>query len=568
MHKIHWMRSLRFKFTGAFLVIIFMILAQMVVSSLLESRANDLMQRALESKDFEVFLRDRIIDHEEYVLKFVTALNTQGASVEASDHTACNLGKWYYEHKPEPRYAALFTAMEAPHIGLHEASHVMDDLINQGQVDEATQVFREALLPAMSEIKPILFEIAANETKYADALKQEAYNLQDLSTLVSMALRVTSLILAIVIALVLSNMMIKPLLHISSVMQVMGTGNLDTYVKLNRSDELGALGDAINYMIDKLATIILGIRDKSNLVSSNSEVINSSLQEVKIASDEITSTTVVIAQNSEQMAQRVMNVNASVTHMNELGSALDGIVQNTAKAIDVNLQSAKRGQQAVTQAVLSLGDVSKTVNFATEAIGKLIERSRQIGLMVKVIEDISAQTNLLALNASIESARAGEAGRGFAVVAEEIRKLAETSSNAATSIVSLIENIESETKVTVNSMEFNQNEVMAQVAVIKDADLALTQIVEQNEVSKELGGSLIEMSASLKTNMALIQEAVTVVNDAIQNIAASAEETTAATQEQNATITTVSEMNELMAQEVVQLNNMIQEFKTKERSHG
>lgn len=352
---------------------------------------------------------------------------------------------------------------------------------------------------------------------------------------------------------------------IVAVMDALGAGDLTAKVNANRSDELGQLGNSVDLMTDKMSDIINGIREKSNLVESSSGVINTALQEVKIASDEITSTTVVVAQNSEQMATKMTDVQHFTGSMKDLGMRLDDIVQTTTKAIDQSYTSAESGQVAVAKAISSLGSVSDTVNFAAEAIHKLLERSRQIGNMVKVIEDISAQTNLLALNASIESARAGEAGRGFAVVADEIRKLAETSSNAATSIVSLIENIESETKATVNSMQFNQSEVINQVAIIKEADQSLATIVRQTEVSKDMGVSLKEMSLTLKEGIVEIEKAMTIVNDAIQNIAASTEETTAATEEQNATITTVSDMNEQLTSEVVFLNNMIKEFKTKER---
>ena len=83
--------------------------------------------------------------------------------------------------------------------------------------------------------------------------------------------------------------------------------------------------------------------------------------------------------------------------------------------------------------------------------------------------------------AAIEAARAGDAGRGFAVVSNEIKKLAEGSAQAAADIVSLIEDIVSETKVTIQSMEFNEGEVKKQVSLITDVgaiirDMAATLV--------------------------------------------------------------------------------------------
>lgn len=140
---------------------------------------------------------------------------------------------------------------------------------------------------------------------------------------------------------------------------------------------------------------------------------------------------------------------------------------------------ARKGEEAINEAIMHLSDVTKTVSYATDSIQKLGKRSEEIGGIITVITGIAEQTNLLALNAAIEAARAGDQGKGFAVVASEVRQLAEQSSLAAGQITNLINDIQAETSVTVRTMESNLLAVEEQVTIINKGGSALKEIVEK-----------------------------------------------------------------------------------------
>jgi methyl-accepting chemotaxis protein len=152
--------------------------------------------------------------------------------------------------------------------------------------------------------------------------------------------------------------------------------------------------------------------------------------------------------------------------------------QGVAASAQQATRAADDGNAEVGRSVASMTGLAETVRTAAGRIQLLGERSDQIGVIVKVIEEIADQTNLLALNAAIEAARAGEQGRGFAVVADEVRKLAERTTKATKEISSTIHTIQEETKQAVTAMEASTQEAQEGVTLANKAGERLMEIVE------------------------------------------------------------------------------------------
>ena len=556
--------SLRVKFIFYFAIIISILLGDMIITYNLEEKYTSTVNETTESLEFTNFLSERIIDHEEYVMNTMLYMtgNTQESRVSA--HTECNLGKWYYSTTPDPAYEREFLAIDAAHEALHNASIEIKDLVESNQNDEAMEVFRNKMNPSFESVKSSLAAIADVEEQHVAGHKEEMNSIQIRMTTITIISRIIVIIASIVISIRLSNIILRPIYKVVQSMNHVSNKNLDTVVDHKSNDELGSLSDAVNETIGELTTIVSNIRKKVGTVENNSLAMKESLNQINIASDEITETSVLIAENTDIKSHEIRSIQKSTMELSDIGNKLNDVVNDTSLAIKDSFLASEDGQDSVIKAVEGLDEVSKTVDFAADAIEKLIDRSREIGDMVKLIDDIASQTNLLALNASIESARAGEAGKGFAVVADEIRKLSDSTTDVATQIISLIENIESETKATVNSMEFNQEQVTSQVEQIKEAENALNKIHEYNIITQNSSKTLEEISSILTQKTVSILSSIDEVTDSIQSDAASAEEVTAATEEQHATISTVNEMNNEFVEVIIELNNLIKEFQLKE----
>ncbi len=203
----------------------------------------------------------------------------------------------------------------------------------------------------------------------------------------------------------------------------------------------------------------------------------------------------------------------------------------TAVEAENNGKVAKEGGEVVAQTVNKMKDIATVVKQSAENIEKLGESSKQIGEIISVIDDIADQTNLLALNAAIEAARAGEQGRGFAVVADEVRKLAERTTEATKQIASMIKGIQSETQEAVNAMKKGNDEVNSGIALADKAGQALNQILESTQEVQMMISKIAVASEEQSSTSEEIAKNVNsishVTNDAtkrIQEIAKSSEE--------------------------------------------
>ncbi|MBE6067197.1 MAG: methyl-accepting chemotaxis protein [Clostridium lundense] len=370
-----------------------------------------------------------------------------------------------------------------------------------------------------------------------------------------------TLIIALLIAVIISRIITKPIKDISEGANAIAGGDLTHHVKVKTNDEIGNLAQIFNKMSDDLRVMI----DKITSTSSN---LGASSEELLSSAEETTASSKQVADTITQLASGASNQSTAVEETSTIMRELSSNTQRVAGNIDIVSESGIRAAGAANDGLVQVGDainkikqVQRVSVETVQAVIRLGEKSEEIDQIVEVIKSIAGQTNLLALNAAIEAARAGEHGKGFAVVAEEVRKLAEQSGESAKQIASLVEGIQLETKTTINIMERSNSEVNGGVEAVNVAGSSFDIIVKEiNTMVNEIQSVVIaakEMAKGSDKVVHLIES----ISLASEEIASNSEEVAAAAEEQTASMESVSRAAEDLTNLGAELQGLVSRFK-------
>lgn len=371
-----------------------------------------------------------------------------------------------------------------------------------------------------------------------------------------------AILLIVGISWFLQRQIINPINILSSNAQELADLNLNVKLLNPKSkDEIADLALAFSNMKDRLTETITIVAGSANQVANSSHSLAESSHQTSEASNQIALTMNEIAvgttTQSDQAEQIVSMMQKTIE---EVSSSLQKAEMTLTSAIESS-NIARKGEEAITEAIKHLSAVTQTVSYATDSIQKLGKRSEEIGGIITVITGIAEQTNLLALNAAIEAARAGDQGKGFAVVASEVRQLAEQSSMASGQITNLINDIQAETSVTVRTMESNLLAVEEQVTIINKGGTALKEIVEK-VVETEKGVEQMKTAFThVNDNSLGVQQAIQDISRIIEDSAAATEEIAATSEEQYATVAEITQNSDELATIADKLQNEVNKFK-------
>lgn len=371
------------------------------------------------------------------------------------------------------------------------------------------------------------------------------------------------IIMSLLLAYWIASKMSKDIKDLRDELNVLASsgGDLTKEIKSNSNDEIGELADATNKFVLNVRGIVKNVMQNAEHAASSSQQLSASAEEIEQSSSQIASTIQDVSDGAQKQ-----NELATMTHslveksMSDVKIGNDKVKQTLLNA-ETSTSSAEKGEQAINKAISQADKMKETVEFASNSVNTLGKHSEQINGIITIITNIAEQTNLLALNAAIEAARAGEDGKGFAVVAEEVRKLAEQSSESAGQITGLIKDIQAETSTTVQLMDDNLQAVETQVSLIRRGGESLESIVGQVKETESDARETKEIFERLQSNTKNVLEATREISSIIEESAAASEQVAAGAQEQAATVEEIAASSNALVKMSEHLHDEVRRFK-------
>jgi len=271
--------------------------------------------------------------------------------------------------------------------------------------------------------------------------------------------------LTTLIVISIEKMVINRLVSLQkSIESIESSHKLDATNHIDGGDEIAQVASAYFKMLSGFRELVEEVKQTVGTLQGSSEGLTElaslSSNNATNSSDRLTA----IATASQEMSTTVAEI---ARNANDASSA----VQQAER-------QAKDGDDVVADTITTINTLSQTMSNASDATQEVKSQTQAIGSVLEVINGIADQTNLLALNAAIEAARAGEQGRGFAVVADEVRTLAQRTSESTQEIKNTIVKLQSETGNAVSLIESSMNDVEKCVEQAEKAGGSLREITE------------------------------------------------------------------------------------------
>lgn len=282
------------------------------------------------------------------------------------------------------------------------------------------------------------------------------------------AITLFSIIVGMLIALLLSNRIVKPIHYLSNILSKVEKGDLTVRAEMAASNDIGKLGKQVNNVIDGQQKMVEQFKDTGSEISTLKQRVKTLVDQNRTTMEKISAT------KTADREGFVLDTESIISGVKTVTEQAQKAVGDSVRAVE----TAKLKEKTVEEAEIFISSVNETVRSVATSIENLESSSGRIGEITNTITQIASQTNLLALNAAIEANRAGEQGKGFAVVADEIRKLSNLSNNSAAEIKEQIKEIQASINTAVNKMNSGLLGVEDGAARINEVKKGIGEIIQ------------------------------------------------------------------------------------------
>src|SRR5213078_4698696 len=321
-------------------------------------------------------------------------------------------------------------------------------------------------------------------------------------------------------------------------------GDLTVQLQDEELDELGYLGASVNRTTGAIAGVVRQVQHQSQDLAAMAQQLAASAQELQAASQEISAAAERLTEGTSRQRQLIGH----------------GRAQEAERQIAGVAQQAQRHGQEIARASELLVTLVDHLDQVSRAAGTLEQGSREIGKLVDAITRIASQTDLLALNAAIEAARAGQHGLGFRVVADEVRKLAEQSSRSAEEVRARVRQTQEQITQVVAAMDEGRRTAQGVDAVSSAVRQALDAIFADLNATVQFATAFAGETEGQVRRMRDVVRQMEEVAGIADAAAQGAEQTSAATEQQIASLGELTTTSQHLSVAAARLTETMQRF--------
>ncbi|WP_010287069.1 methyl-accepting chemotaxis protein [Kurthia massiliensis] len=347
-----------------------------------------------------------------------------------------------------------------------------------------------------------------------------------------------------ILAAIFGIILVKPLQQLEKVANDAAQGRISEDIDVPKTnDEMESLGKAFQTMLVNLRVMVAHIEENFEATKDSMGRLSNGAKEASTQTERIAKTISQISDGAEHSSDAIQFTANSLDDVREITTSVTAHVESstaTSQKMVSELSSATAHINLLVEGVQKMVDQNRQ---SLGTIQKLEENADEIENIIQLVSAIADQTNLLALNASIEAARAGEHGKGFAVVAEEVRKLADGSSEAANNVTNLIHAMQTNVKDVVASMNEQVTTTEKEVQRVATTTAAVDGMTS---MIHEMASAVTEISTLADQQRNMLEQTAA----QSQEVAAIAKQTSAGTSDMRIAtlkqVDAIEEINKLM----------------------